>query len=374
MSQPIRLQSLVSSSRTLIDSFLVSHLGTDEVADVVEAVRAFDAGLEASLAGGFVLMMLLLFTLGLERLGMCLVMVGMFFAPMTAMVLPGASFVTVSDFAIVGAFTLLFPSIIRKPLWVPWQFAAGSLVFFVVSMIASFLVPVPLSAIDYKGQPAGYAAQPGEVVNYVENHDNQTLFDVNVFKLPVDTTPRERARVQLLALALNAFSQGTAYFHAGGELLRSKSLDRNSFDSGDWFNRIDWSARDNHFGTGLPRAADNAREWDLMRPLLADASIDPAPADIAFTRDVFLDLLRIRDSSTLFRLHTAADVKQRLRFHNTGPGQDPVVIAGHLDGRGYPGATFAEVLYLVNVAPEPHAGQAAEKQPAVAERAGGLRG
>ena len=211
---------------------------------------------------------------------------------------------------------------------------------------------VPLSAIDYKGQPAGYAAQPGEVVNYVENHDNQTLFDVNAFKLPRGTPPRERARVQLLALALNAFSQGTAYFHAGGELLRSKSLDRNSFDSGDWFNRIDWTARDNHFGVGLPRAADNAQAWDLMRPLLADASIDPGPADIAFTRDVFLDLLRIRDGSTLFRLRTAADVQERLRFHNTGPAQDPVVIAGHLDGRGYPGAAFAEVLYLVNVAPE----------------------
>lgn len=212
---------------------------------------------------------------------------------------------------------------------------------------------VPLSAIDYKGQPAGYAAQPGEVVNYVENHDNQTLFDINVFKLPRDTSPRERARVQLLALALNAFSQGTAYFHAGGELLRSKSLDRNSFDSGDWFNRLDWSARDNHFGTGLPRAADNGQDWALMRPLLQDASIDPAPADIAFTRDVFLDLLRIRDSSTLFRLRTTGDVQERLRFHNTGPDQDPVVIAGHLDGRGYPGASFAEVLYLVNVAPEP---------------------
>ena len=211
---------------------------------------------------------------------------------------------------------------------------------------------VPLSAVDYKGQPAGYAAQPGEVVNYVENHDNQTLFDVNVFKLPADTPPRERARVQLLALALNAFSQGTAYFHAGGELLRSKSLDRNSFDSGDWFNRIDWSARDNHYGTGLPRAADNAQEWGLMRPLLADASIDPASADIAFTRDVFLDLLRLRDSSTLFRLRTADDVRQRLRFHNTGPGQDPVMIAAQLDGRGYPGAGFAEVLYLVSVAPE----------------------
>ena len=216
-------------------------------------------------------------------------------------------------------------------------------------------VEVPLSAIDYKGQPAGYAARPGEVVNYVENHDNQTLFDINVFKLPQGTSPRERARVQLLALALNAFSQGTAYFHAGGELLRSKSLDRNSFDSGDWFNRIDWSGQDNHYATGLPRAADNGQEWNLMRPLLQDASIDPAPADIAFTRDVFLDLLRIRDSSTLFRLRTAGDVQARLRFHNTGPGQDPVVIAGQLDGRGYPGAAFAEVLYLVNVAPEPRA-------------------
>jgi hypothetical protein len=31
--------------------------------------------------------------------------------------------------------------------------------------------------LDYAGQPAGYASQPGEVVNYVENHDNHTLWD-----------------------------------------------------------------------------------------------------------------------------------------------------------------------------------------------------
>src|SRR5690606_25332140 len=58
---------------------------------------------------------------------------------------------------------------------------------------------IPLSQLDYKGQPAGYAAQPGEVVNYVENHDNQTLFDVNAFKLPLDTSRDDRARVQVLA-------------------------------------------------------------------------------------------------------------------------------------------------------------------------------
>ncbi|WP_036139128.1 alpha-1,6-glucosidase domain-containing protein [Aerolutibacter daejeonensis] len=210
----------------------------------------------------------------------------------------------------------------------------------------------PLSALDYKGQPAGYASQPGEVVNYVENHDNQTLFDINVFKLPRDTSSAERARVQVLALALNAFSQGVAYFHAGGELLRSKSLDRNSFDSGDWFNRIDWTGQEQHFGTGLPPHDDNGADWALMRPLLADAALRPTPVDIAFTRDAFRDLLRLRASSSLFRLRSAADVQQRLHFANTGPAQNPVVIAGHLDGRGYPGARFDEVLYLVNVSPE----------------------
>ena len=46
-------------------------------------------------------------------------------------------------------------------------------------------------------------------------------------------------------------------------------------------------------------------------------------------------------------------MKRRLRFHNTGPAQNPVVIAGELDGRGYPGAGFEALLYLVNVSPEP---------------------
>lgn len=204
------------------------------------------------------------------------------------------------------------------------------------------------------GQPAGYVTSPAEVVNYVENHDNQTLYDLNAFKLPPGTSGSGRARVQVLAAALVAFSQGVAYWHAGFELLRSKSMDRNSFDSGDWFNRLDWTARDNFFGTGLPPARDNATSWPWMRPRLGDPNLQPAAADIEWTREAFLDLLRIRSSSTLFRLRSAADVEARLRFLNTGPGQVPEVIAGHLDGSGYPGAGFREILYLVNVDLEPH--------------------
>ncbi|KQQ87869.1 alpha-1,6-glucosidase domain-containing protein [Massilia sp. Leaf139] len=212
-----------------------------------------------------------------------------------------------------------------------------------------------LDRMDYGGQPAGYAGAPGETVNYVENHDNQTLYDANALKLPRATSSAERARVQVLGLAINAFSQGVAYFHAGSEILRSKSLDRNSFNSGDWFNRLDWTYRTNHFGTGLPPAPDNAKDWPLFAPLLADPALRPAPADIAFTRDAFRDLLAIRASSTLFRLRSADEVAQRLRFFNVGPRQEPTVIAAHLDGRGYAGAGFAGIRYFINVDKVAHA-------------------
>ena len=160
----------------------------------------------------------------------------------------------------------------------------------------------PLSALDYAGQPAGYAAHPGEVVNYVENHDNLTLFDLLALRLPRDLSREQRARAQVLGLAFVAFSQGVAYFHAGGEILRSKSLDRDSFDSGDWFNRLDWTYRENGFGAGVPPRHRNAADWPWMKPALADARIAVTPTEIRWTRDASLDLLRIRSSSTLFRL------------------------------------------------------------------------
>ncbi len=212
---------------------------------------------------------------------------------------------------------------------------------------------LPLHRIDYSGQPAGFASEPAEVVNYVENHDNQTLFDINVYKLPLETSREDRARVQILGLAINAFSQGVAYFHAGGELLRSKSLDRNSYDSGDWFNRIDWRGIDNYFATGMPPKGDNANEYALIKPLLANAAIKPRPADIAWTRRAFEDLLKIRASTPLFRLPTSAEIVSRLTFPNAGSKQTPTLIAGKLSGAEYSGAKFREVMYFINVDKNP---------------------
>ena len=209
--------------------------------------------------------------------------------------------------------------------------------------------------IPYGNQPAGYASAPGEAVNYVENHDNQTLWDNDLLKLPLSTSSADRARVQILGAAVVAFSQGVAYFHAGVDLLRSKSFDKNSFDSGDWFNRLDWTATDNGFGGGLPPKPDNGALWDIERPLLADTSLKPTPADIAWTRDAFRDLLRIRASTPLFHLATAADVRQRISFPASGPAQEPSVIAELIDGRGLAGAKFGAVLVVLNADKRPHA-------------------
>ena len=206
-----------------------------------------------------------------------------------------------------------------------------------------------LAAIDYSGQPAGYVSEPNEVVNYVDNHDNQTLFDINAYRLPLTTSSEDRARVQMLGAAITAFSQGIAYFHAGIDTLRSKSMDGNSYDSGDWFNRLDWTYTDNYFGTGAPHKKDNAAQYAFIKPRLANAAIKPAPKDIALARDMFRDLLRIRASSTLFRLTSATDIKKRLCFYNTGAKQNPVVMVGHLDGAGLGGANFNELMYFINV-------------------------
>ena len=208
---------------------------------------------------------------------------------------------------------------------------------------------LPLEKIDYNGQPAGYVREPTEVVNYIENHDNHTLFDNNAFKLPLTTSREDRARVQILAAAINMFSQGTAYFHAGVDTLRSKSMDRNSYDSGDWFNRLDWTYTDNYFGTGLPPKTDNETDWPVIAPILRNASIKPASTDIMWTRDAFKDLLKIRSSTPLFRLTSAAEIKQRLTFYNVGARQIPTVLVGHLNGANRADARFESLAYFINV-------------------------
>ena len=176
------------------------------------------------------------------------------------------------------------------------------------------------SEVDYNGQPAGYAADPSETVTYVDAHDNETLFDSLAFKLPAGTSMADRVRMNTVSLSTVAFSQGVVFWHAGTDLLRSKSLDRNSYDSGDWFNRVDWQRRENTFGSGLPLRADNEAKWEFMRPLLADPALDPGPEAMDAAHARAQDLLRIRMSSRLFRLGSLDAVQAKVSFLDAEPG------------------------------------------------------
>jgi len=141
----------------------------------------------------------------------------------------------------------------------------------------------------------------------------------------------DRVRSQNLALSLIGLSQGVPFFHMGSDMLRSKSLDRNSYDSGDWFNRVDFTYQENNFGVGLPPAWDNQNLWPEMAPLLRNPSLKPKRSDILKSVEHLQNILKIRKSSKLFRLETGAEIKARVRFYNTGSNQIDALIAMSID-------------------------------------------
>ncbi len=195
--------------------------------------------------------------------------------------------------------------------------------------------------LDYQGQPTGYTASPIEAVNYVSVHDNQDLFDAIQIKSSESDSAATRARRQVLAMSTVLLGQGVPFFQAGDDLLRSKDMDQNSYDSGDWFNKIDWTGQGNNWGIGLPIASQNGSQWFFEQPLLANTALQPTPAEIQGTSEAFQEFLRIRQSSGLFRMRTFGEVQNNLHFLNTGPTQVPGLIVMTLDGNGNGSQTYS---------------------------------
>ncbi|WAZ21287.1 pullulanase-type alpha-1,6-glucosidase [Streptomyces cinnabarinus] len=206
--------------------------------------------------------------------------------------------------------------------------------------------------VDYNGQPAGYADAPGDALAYADAHDNESLFDALAFKLPATTSADDRARMQVLAMATATLSQGPALSQAGTDLLRSKSLDRNSYDSGDWFNAIHWNCADgNGMGRGLPMAADNQSKWSYAKPLLAAVKVGCEQIDGASA--AYRDLLRIRSTESVFSLGTADQVQSKLGFPLSGTEETPGVIT----------MTLGDLVVVFNATPD-------AQQQRIAELAG----
>ena len=183
----------------------------------------------------------------------------------------------------------------------------------------------------HNGAPAAFASHPQENVNYVDAHDNETLYDLLAYKLPQGMPVAERVRMNTVCLATVTLAQSPSFWSAGTELLRSKSLDRDSYNSGDWFNAIDFTGQSNGFGRGLPPASRNEGSWAIQGPLLQDAWLQPSPEEIAAARSQALDLLRLRASTPLFSLGSTRLIQDKLTFPGAGFGAPAGVVVMLID-------------------------------------------
>ncbi|PCJ50034.1 MAG: pullulanase [Gammaproteobacteria bacterium] len=178
---------------------------------------------------------------------------------------------------------------------------------------------------------SSYANDPADIINYVSKHDGDTLWDRLQYNLEDVATIDDRVRIQNIAGTLPLVSQGISFFQLGGDLLRSKSMDRNSYDAGDWFNYLDFTKMTNNWNVGLPLAQDNEGSWSAIGEIINNTNTSAQASDIEFSSDIFKEFIAIRASSKLFRLTTLADVTARLGFHNTGIGQTKGLIVMSLD-------------------------------------------
>jgi pullulanase-type alpha-1,6-glucosidase len=208
------------------------------------------------------------------------------------------------------------------------------------------------SEVNYFGMPGAYGAQPEDTIQYIGVHDDADWFDAMNLKLATNVPRADRVRMDRLGLDIVALSQGVPFFMAGDEILRSKSEDRNSYDSSDWFNRIDWTLKSNGWASGLPPANGNQGDWSIIGPALADPNLKPTAKDIEGTYRHMLEMLVIRKTSGLFRLRTADEIKKAVSFYNVGPDQVPGLIVERIANTQKLCFPASEAVVLVNATPQ----------------------
>lgn len=95
------------------------------------------------------------------------------------------------------------------------------------------------AALTGKFPESFWTSSAAQTINYVECHDNLTLFD----KLNITLGEAERIeKADKMAAALIMLSRGIAFIQAGQELLRTKNGDGNSYRAPDSVNSLKWNS------------------------------------------------------------------------------------------------------------------------------------
>ncbi len=152
---------------------------------------------------------------------------------------------------------------------------------------------------SFMGMP-DWAAQPCQCINYVSCHDNHTLFDRIALAAP-EATREDRIRMNNLAAAFSILSQGTPFFQAGEEMLRTKpdgngGFDDNSYRAPDQVNALKWDnlskeeyQRNVEYYRGLLafRKAHPALRLQTRKAVLA--AVKPMPTETSQTAAYLVD-------------------------------------------------------------------------------------
>lgn len=145
------------------------------------------------------------------------------------------------------------------------------------------------------GKP--WAARPGQSINYVEAHDNLTLWD-RLLLTQTGESDDERIKSHQICAVLILTSQGIPFLHAGQDFLRTKYGDHNSYRSPDYVNQLDWS-----------RKAEYLEVFHYYRGLIALRRAHPA-----------------------FRMTSSRDVQKHLKFLNLPPDAVGYTLSSHANG------------------------------------------
>ncbi|MCC6724658.1 MAG: type I pullulanase, partial [Saprospiraceae bacterium] len=140
---------------------------------------------------------------------------------------------------------------------------------------------VKLDKVNYT--KTAWAKSPLQCIKYVSCHDNHSLWDRLQLSCPKNSE-KDRLNMDKLAQTIVFTSQGVPFLHAGEEMVRSKELVENSFESPDRINQINW---------------DNKATYN----------------------DLFVyyqQLIKLRKEHPAFRMSTEEQIKKHLKFLDYG--------------------------------------------------------
>ena len=199
--------------------------------------------------------------------------------------------------------------------------------------LRDFQLKTKSGAVIKASTVGAYNIDPQEAVNYVEKHDNETLWDWmhRPGAVATDMSISDRVRVANLTLSVPVLSQGVPFIQMGSDLLRSKSMSPNSYNAGDWFNAVDFTKQSNNWGVGLPPELRDGITDEYVQGLFANPNTKPEAANIAQASAVFNEFMSMASGSPLFSLQTAEEVMDRVGFHDGGKTQVAGLIVMSID-------------------------------------------